>query len=129
MRTLGKFAIFKDKEYTFLARSNGSYTLISFDSLDLENGFKRIGDGSEERFIKDVQIEELSFVYEKETKVKYKGDTFIGSIIEGNQVMLYTRDVPLGVKYKMNMRDKDEFYLYVNLGEVDEIIQTWKPVL
>jgi hypothetical protein len=31
--------------------------------------------------------------------------------------MLYTRDVPLGQKYMMNLRDKDEFYLRVYLEE------------
>lgn len=39
--------------------------------------------------------------------------------------MLYTRNVPLGQKYNMIMRDKDEYYLYVQLKEVDSIIQKW----
>lgn len=40
----------------------------------------------------------------------------------GKKVMLYTRNVPLGQKYNMIMRDKDEYYLYVELKEVDSII-------
>ncbi|MED4955926.1 hypothetical protein ABEO75_09540 [Paenibacillus macerans] len=127
MRTLGKFAIYNGKEYTFLPRSGGSFALISFDSIDLNNGFKKIGDINEKRYIKDVHLEELSFVYQKDTEVTYKGDIFIGSIIEDNKIMLYTRDVPLGKKHNMIMRDKDEYYLYVDLKDIDEITQKWKP--
>lgn len=42
--------------------------------------------------------------------------------------MLYTRNVLLGKKYNMTMRDKDEYYMYVNLKEVDEVIQKWKTL-
>ena len=45
----------------------------------------------------------------------------------GKKVMLYTCNVPLGQKYNMIMRDKDEYYLYVELKEVDSIIQKWIP--
>ncbi|SDZ50656.1 hypothetical protein SAMN05421736_11538 [Evansella caseinilytica] len=38
MRTLGKFAIYSGKEFTFLPHSNGSFAIISFDSTDLNNG-------------------------------------------------------------------------------------------
>lgn len=127
LRTLGKFAIYNEKEYTFLPLSDSSFSLISFDSIDLNNGFIKIGDIHEERYIKDVQLEELSFVYQKDTEVTYQGDIFIGSIIENNKIMLYTRDVPLGKKHNMIMRDKDEYYLYVDLKDIDKITQTWKP--
>lgn len=129
MRTIGKFAIYNGREYTFLSRSNGSFALISFNSQDLNSGFKKIGDTDEERYIKNVKLEDLSFVYHKDTEVRYKGDIFIGSLIEDNQVMLYTRNVPLGQKHNMNIREKDEYYLYVNLNDIDELIQTWKPIL
>jgi len=75
--------------------------------------------------MKIVELEEVAGVFEKETDVIYKEDTFIGSCIEGDKVMLYTRNVPLGQKYNMIMRDKDEYYLYVQLKEVDSIIQKW----
>ncbi|MFD0671926.1 hypothetical protein [Cohnella sp. GCM10027633] len=127
LRTLGKFAIYNEEEYIFLARSDDSFALISFDSKDLEKGFNKTGDTNETRYIKDVQLEELSFVYHKFTEVTYQGDVFIGSIIENNTIMLYTRDVLLGKKHNMIMRDKDEYYLYVHLMEIDEINQKWKP--
>ena len=41
--------------------------------------------------------------------------------------MLYTRNVLLGQKYNMTMRDKDEFYKYVELKDVDCIVQKWTP--
>ena len=41
--------------------------------------------------------------------------------------MLYTREILLGKKYNMIMRDKDEYYLYIDLKDVDEVIQKWIP--
>lgn len=43
------------------------------------------------------------------------------------KIMLYTRNVPLGQKYNMTMRDKDEFYKYVELKDVDCMVQKWTP--
>ena len=41
--------------------------------------------------------------------------------------MLYTRNVPLGQKYNMQMRDKDEFYRDVEIKDVDCIVQKCTP--
>ena len=124
MKTLGKVAIYQGHEYEFRQKSDGRYALYSNHSKSVEDGFERISE-TEERFMKIVKLEEVAGVFEKETDVIYKGDTFIGSCIEGDKVMLYTRNVPLGQKYNMIMRDKDEYYLYVQLKEVDSIIQKW----
>ena len=126
MKTLGKVAIYKEHEYEFRQKSDGRYALYSNDSKSLEDGFMKISE-TEERYMKIVKLEELACVFQKETDVIYKGDTFIGSLIEGDKVMLYTRNAPLGQKYNMIMRDKDEYYLYVELKEVDSIIQKWIP--
>lgn len=125
IRTLGKKALYKGQEYEFLNRSDGTYGIYSQDSRDIENGFEKI---AANRYWKDVTLEELDFVFEKESVVIYKGDEFIASIIEKNQIMLYTRDVSLGKKYNMIMRDKDEYYLYVDLKEIDEIVERWIPL-
>ena len=74
-----------------------------------------------------ITLDEVEGVFEKETEVIYGGDTFIGSVIQGSKIMLYTRNVPLGLKYNMTMRDKDEFYKYVELKDVDCIVQKWTP--
>lgn len=125
MRTLGEFAVYKGKEYQFLDLDDGNYSLISEDENDMDIGFQEIRIG---RYAKDVQLGDLDFVFEKNTIVVYRGDEFIGSIIEDNQIMLYTREVSLGKKYDMIMRDKDEYYLYVSLKDIDEIIQRWIPL-
>lgn len=100
----------------FGKKSDGRYALYSNDSKSLENGFMKISE-TEERYMKIVKLEELACVYQKETDVIYKGD----------KVMLYTRNVPFGQKYNMIMQDKDEYYLYVELKEVDSITQKWIP--
>lgn len=125
MKTLGKFAVYNGREYQFLDLNNGSFSLISNDENDINIGFQKIRFG---RYAKDVQLQDVEFIFEKNTIVKYKGDEFIGSIIENDKIMLYTRDTTLGKKYNMIMRDKDEYYLYVKLKEIDEIIQRWLPL-
>lgn len=125
MRTLGKIALYKGREYEFLNKSDGTYAIYSENSADLESGFIKI---DTDRFMKSVKPEELDFIFEKNTIVKYKGDEFTGSIIENDKIMLYTRDAALGRKYNMIMREKDEYYLYVRLKEIDEIIQQWLPL-
>lgn len=125
MRTLGKIALYKGREYEFLNKSDGTYAIYSENSADLESGFIKI---DTDRFMKTVKPEELDFIFEKNTIVKYKGDEFTGSIIENDKIMLYTRDTALGRKYNMIQRDKDEYYLYVRLKEIDEIVQQWLPL-
>lgn len=125
MRTLGKTAFYKGREYEFLNKSDGTYAIYSENSADVENGFIKI---DTDRFMKSIKLEELDFIFEKNTIVKYKGDEFIGSIIENDKIMLYTRDAALGRKYNMIMREKDEYYLYVRLKEIDEIVQQWLPL-
>lgn len=125
MRTLGKTALYKGREYEFLNKSDGTYAIYSENSADLESGFIKI---DTDRFMKSVKPEELDFIFEKNTIVKYRGDEFIGSIIENDKIMLYTRDTALGRKYNMIMREKDEYYLYVRLKEIDEIVQQWLPL-
>lgn len=125
MKTLGKFAVYNGREYQFLDLNDGSFSLISNDENDINIGFQKIRSG---RYAKDVQLQDVDFIFEKNTIVKYKGDEFIGSIIENDKIMLYTRDTTLGKKYNMIMRDKDEYYLYVKLKEIDEIIQQWLPL-
>lgn len=125
MRTLGKTALYKGREYEFLNKSDGTYAIYSENSADLESGFIKI---DTDRFMKSVKPEELDFIFEKNTIVKYRGDEFIGSIIENDKIMLYTRDAALGRKYNMIMREKDEYYLYVRLKEIDEIVQQWLPL-
>lgn len=125
MKTLGKFAVYNGREYQFVDLNNGTYSLILNEQRDVHIGFESVQSG---RYVKDVLLKDLDFVFEKNTIVKYKGDEFVGSIIEENKIMLYTRNVLLGKKYNMIMRDKDEYYLYVDLKDIDEINQSWIPL-
>lgn len=125
MKILGKFAVYNGREYQFVDLNNGTYSLILNEQRDVHIGFESVRSG---RYVKDVLLKDLDFVFEKNTIVKYKGDEFVGSIIEENKIMLYTRNVLLGKKYNMIMRDKDEYYLYVDLKDIDEINQSWIPL-
>ncbi len=127
MRTLGTTAIYKEKEYEFRIREDGTYAIYSTERRDIENGFHQINVNIN-RYMKIIDREELDFVFHKKTVVVYKGDEFLGSVIEGSKIMLYTDDLELKEKYNMIMRDRWEYYLYVDLWEVDEIIQKWTPL-
>ena len=124
IRTLGKKALYKEQEYEFLHKSDGTYAIYSENSNDIEKGFEKIDTN---RYMKLVNLEDLDYIFEKNTVVVYKGDEFIGSVIDNNKIMLYTREILLGKKYNMIMRDKDEYYLYIDLKDVDEVIQKWIP--
>lgn len=125
IKTSGEMAMYKGKEYEFLFKSNGTCAIYSNEKEDIHNGFYEIDIN---RYMRIVDSQELDFIYEKKTIVFYKGDEFTGSVIENNKIMLYTRNSVLGGKYNMIMRDKDEYYLYVDLKEVDEIVQKWIPI-
>lgn len=120
--TLGKMAFYKGKLYEFLRKDDGSYAIFSNNADDEKKGFEKIDIN---RFKKKVNFEDLDYVFEVKTSVIYHGDEFIGSIIEGNEIMLYTHDIRLGEKYNMIMRDRDAYYLYVKLDSVDEITYRW----
>lgn len=94
MKILGKIAIYKGTEYEFRKKTDGSYALYSDDIKSLEAGFRRISE-KEEKFMKIITLDEVEGVFEKETEVIYGGDTFIGSVIQGSKIMLYTRNVLL----------------------------------
>ena len=112
--------------YEFSQKSDGTYAIYSSNNQELVNGFRKIDD---KRYMKLVSLEEIDYVYEKKTIVIYQGDEFIGSSIERSAIMLYTRNVLLGKKYNMTERDKDEYYMYVDLYEVDEVIQKWETIV
>lgn len=125
IRTLGQMAFYEGEIYEFLRKKDGTYVIFSDNVEDEKRGFKKIDTN---RFKKVVQFKDLNYVFEMRTSVIYHGDEFIGSIIEENDIMLYTGDSSLGQKHNMIMRDKDEYYLYVKLDSVDEIIYKWKTL-
>ncbi len=125
MITLGERAIYKGKEYEFMDREEKGYAIFSDDSRDMELGFRKI---NENRYLKEIDLNELEFVFQKDTTVVYKGDSFLGSVIKGSKIMLFTGDVELGKKYGMKEYNRFEYFLYVELSEVDEIVQKWTPL-
>lgn len=62
MKTLGKFAVYKGKEYQFTDISDGNYSLISEDEKDTNIGFQEIRKG---RYSKDAELKDLDFIFKK----------------------------------------------------------------
>jgi len=133
IRLSGNRAIYKDREYEFSPKYDGLCTIYSDDLRDEANGFTRIDmRGSAfwetDKLFLIVPLEELSFVFKRKTTVIYKGDEFRCNVINGNQIMLLTADPVLHEKHNMIEREKNEYRLYVDVRDVDEIIQKWFPL-
>lgn len=99
LKTLGEMAIYKNKEYEFIYALDFSHniktrnhSIFSYqEKSDLENGFSG-ADPASGRLIKHVPLEDLSFVFEKETTAIYKGDLFGADFIRGKEIMLSAKD-------------------------------------
>ena len=58
IRTLGKRALYKEREFRFLHKSDGTYAIYSENSKDMENGFKKIDTN---HYMKLVNLEDFGF--------------------------------------------------------------------
>jgi aspartyl aminopeptidase len=124
---LGEYAIFEGEEYEFISKTKGKTAIVSYDPRSVEKGFQQL-ELAPERHLKYVTLDELSFIFQRKTIVIYKGDEFVGSWIKDNQIMLFTGYHSLYEKYNMNMRDRFDYWLYVDLRDVDEIRVEWEPL-
>jgi hypothetical protein len=122
----GREAVYKGEQYHFSPGRNGC--IISHYRIQAgTDGFYRPHPSSD-RLIKDIRLSELSFVFDMETTVIYKGDIFKGYSIVGNEIVIGTHDSVLAERYNMEAWDRYDFYLHADLKDVEEITQRWIPV-
>ena len=97
----GTTAFYKGGDYLFRYLGNEVARLYSEDSDSLEIGFALSKDFEILTYTKDIDVLDidLHFVFNKTTKVQYKDDEFIGSIIVGKQIEIITYDDSLSKKY------------------------------
>ena len=126
--TQGKMALYRSCQYELsIPENSDQFGLLSNDPKDLEWGFSKTLD-NEKIFRKDVTLQELDWVFEQETTVKYKGDEFTADHIVGKYIMLQTNDQGLSVKHKMEEWKHGEFRLPVDMKDVEEIVIKWTPL-
>ena len=121
---LGNRAIYHGEECEFIYKTKGKTAVVSYNSHSVENGFQQL-ELAPERYLKYVTIDELSFVFERKTSVIYQGDEFIGSWVENDRIMLMSSSPEMYEKYNMNERDRYQYWLYVDLKDIDEIRVEW----
>jgi hypothetical protein len=121
----GICAIYRDREYEFTDKKNGMCLLRSYDPKELENGFLPLG---RNQFVKRVHPEDLDSVFKLESTVIYGGDKFEGATIIDEKIVLCSGSVALYKKYNMEMRDRGDYWFYVDLKDVDEIIKKRTPL-
>jgi hypothetical protein len=128
-RTSGKTAIYRNTEYEFFYDiEKNRCAIISYRTKsDLENGFSEV-DPSSDRLIKYVSLEDLDFVFEKESTAIYKGDLFRADSILTDKIVLSTGDRDLEKKYNMKQWDRGYYFIHANLKDVERITQEWIPL-
>ena len=103
------------------------FGLFSNDPKDLEWGFSKTLDKNK-KFRKNITLQELDWVFEQETTVKYQGNEFKADHIAGKYIMLNTNDKELSVKHRMEEWRHGEYRLPVDMKDVDEIVIKWTPL-
>jgi hypothetical protein len=120
----GRRAKYKNREYKFTPIKNGMCLLDSQDPKDIANGFIQMAEG---RLVKRVQLEEIESIVDLKVKVTYMGDEFDGTATNGYKISLVTDDVELYEKHHMNMRDRFDYWLEVDLKDVEKIAEIRSP--
>jgi hypothetical protein len=118
-------AIYLNNEYEFTPLKGGMCLLRSNNPKDIENGFVQL---ENREFVKWVHPEDLESVFELESTVIYGGDKFEGATIVDEKIALCSGSVALYKKYNMNMVDRLDYWFYVDLKDVDEIIEKRTPL-
>lgn len=118
----GKFAFMNDREYEVQVIEDDKLLLISSSRTDLDYGFAKV---DEKRYEKIVSPKEVGYVFDRETIVKYRNVEHIAPVIVGNEIKITTKDQELGVKRRMKIDENGEYYMFINLMDVQLLTQTW----
>lgn len=118
----GKFAFMNDREYEVQVIEDDKLLLISSSRTDLDYGFTEV---DEKRYEKIVSPKEVGYVFDRETIVKYRNVEHIAPVIVGNEIKITTKDQELGVKRSMKIDENGEYYMFINLMDVQLLTQIW----
>lgn len=122
VKVQGKFAFMNDREYEVQVIEDDMLLLISSSRTDLDYGFTKV---DEKRYEKIVSPKEVGYVFDRETIVKYRNVEHIAPVIVGNEIKITTKDQELGVKRRMKIDKNGEYYMFINLMDVQLLMQTW----
>lgn len=131
IKVLGQYAIFQGREFGFECHNDG-YWLISDDPNDVHLGFVPAS-GVENRFVmKGIDLNQLSFLFEKVTYAYYDGCKFQASRITDDAILLNFSSQDLLNKYTHQnidviAYDRNDYYMYVPIKFITRIEQEWIP--
>ena len=132
IHTVGTYAIYENREFQFEIHEDG-YWLVSDDPNVCALGFKppesQTSSCEVKRFIKkNVELRDLSFVFEKNSYAYYDGLKFSVSHIVDDKIMLNFHDSKLLDRYTDAIKwDRNDYFIYVPLSEITKIEQEWLP--
>lgn len=131
IKVLGQYAIFQGREFEFECHNDG-YWLTSDDPNDVNLGFVPVS-GNENRFImKNIDLSQLSLIFQKVTYAYYDGYKFKVSRITSDIIMLNFSSQDLLNKYSNQnidviAYDRNDYYMYVPIKFITRIEQEWIP--
>lgn len=131
IHTVGTYAIYENREFQFEIHEDG-YWLVSDDPNVCALGFNPPESQTSlcevKRFIKNVKLHELSFVFEKNSYAYYDGLKFSVSRIVDDKIMLNFHDSKLLERYTNVIKwDRNDYFIYVPLREITRFEQEWIP--
>jgi hypothetical protein len=95
----GFYAQYNNKEYRLFKLGEGNYRLVSFDPVELANGFEK-KDGV---YRKTVTGAEINVMYEIKTRVVYQGEQFELGQVGKSQVQLLKKDCDIDLAQRLEM--------------------------
>ena len=129
IKVLGQYAVFQGRKFGFECHNDG-YWLISDDPNDVHLGFVPAS-GVENRFVmKGIDLNQLSFLFEKVTYAYYDGRKFQASRITDDAILLNFSSQDLLNKYTHQnidviAYDRNDYYMYVPIKFITRIEQEW----
>jgi hypothetical protein len=112
------YILYKNMEYSFFRKPDGSVNLISYESESLSNGFQK-HDLIPGAFVKKLRLEDLENVYEIKTFAKYNGTEVNVTSEKDNLICIGTADASLAEKLGMDRTDKFYYEKWVPEEDVE----------
>ncbi len=119
---LKTYAVYREKIYDAVLRSDDSVILKSFEAVDPSLGFELY---KENLFIKTVSKSEIAEIYNQRFSAKYKGIVFKAWPIDDELIQLYTMKGDNKVLEMLHFQlvEKGVYTKVVSRDELDEITE------
>jgi hypothetical protein len=114
----GNCTLYKNKEYSFFKKPDGSVNLISYEPESVSDGFEK-HDLIPGAFVKKLRLGDLKTAYEIKTFAKYNGTEVNVTTEKDNLICIGTADASMAEKLGMERTDKFYYEKWVPKEDVE----------